>query len=361
MKTAVITGVTGQDGSYLSELLLEKDYKVIGVYRRCSVDNTLRILQCVKDYLNFVFVEGDVTDVFSINSILQKYQPDEYYNLAAQSHVGTSFYQPLLTWKVNAEAVVIVLEVIKQYSQHTKLYQASTSEMFGKNYSEREHVNELKHTRFNELGRCLYDFTTGKQNFKYQDFNTPFAPQSPYAVAKLAAHNSVQLYRDAYDLHVSSGVLFNHEAPRRGLKFVTRKITSWIGSFVNAMEDARSNLGIEYDGPRYINTDEGYIGFDGNWTKTFPMLRLGNLDTYRDWGHAKDYVYAMWLMLQQEKPDDFIIATGESHSIKEFLDCAFGEVGLDWSSFVIQDPKYMRPAEVNYLRGDCSKANTVLG
>ena len=309
MKTAVVFGVTGQDGSYLTDLLLSKDYRVIGVARRSSVDTTERLDQNIKN-VNFTLIEGDITDGFCVSDIINKYEPDEVYNLAAQSHVGTSFKQPTLTWDVTGGGCLNILEAIRVSPRvdNIRFYQASSSEMFGKNF-------------------------TLTDDGKYQDEDTAFMPQSPYAIAKLAAHHLVRNYRDSYGIHASSGILFNHESERRGENFVTRKITKWIGKFVASGKD-----------------------------ENFPKLRLGNLQARRDWGHAKDYVRGMWLMLQQEEPDDYVIATGETHSVEEFLEYAFEHAGLgDWNQYVYIDPEFFRPAEVDYLLGNPTKAAEKLG
>ena len=323
---ALIFGITGQDGSYLAELLLSKGYEVVGVTRRTSTPNTLNINHILQ---NVVLVEGDVTDGFNVSKIIEEHKPDEIYNLAAQSHVGTSFKQPNLTWDITAGGVLNILEAIR-YSERRfemRFYQASSSEMFGKNFST---VNG----RFKEI--------------KFQDENTPFVPQSPYAIAKLAAHHLVRNYREGYGIHGSCGILFNHESERRGEKFVTRKITKWIGEFKSWAMD----VGFMNDPPQHGN--DLLLGPDNS---TFPKLRLGNLDAKRDWGHAEDYVNAMWLMLQKDDPDDYVIGTGETHSVREFLDAAFASVGIDdWSNLVVVDPEFYRPAEVDYLLGIPKKA-----
>jgi GDPmannose 4,6-dehydratase len=303
-KTAIITGITGQDGSYLSELLLEKNYKVIGLYRRSSSNNFHRINHLFNNK-NFSTIESDITDIISIRNIIQKYQPDEFYNLAAMSHVASSFDQPVNTFHINTMGISYILDSIKTTSSATKFYQASTSEMFGKNYS------------------------VDDKNHKYQDENTSFSPQSPYAISKLASHNLVSIYRDAYNIFCCSGILFNHEGPRRGENFLTRKVTRYIGRLVN--------------------------------NKTSESLKLGNLQAYRDWGHAKDYVRAMYLMLQQDSPDDYVIATGKSYMILDFVKKAFEYADLDYKKYVEIDPLLYRPAEVDYLCGKSTKAQKVLG
>lgn len=301
-KTALVTGITGQDGSYLAEFLLDLDYKVIGLCRRSSTVNTGRIAHYLH-HKNFTLQEFDLTDPSGVSSIISQYLPDELYNLGAQSHVGTSFSQPSTTFEIDAVGVINILEAIRHYSPRTKFYQAGTSEMFGRNY-------------------------TIKNGTKYQDENTPMLPQSPYGVAKLAAYHMVQIYRAAYNLYCCCGILFNHESPRRGENFVTRKITKYIANLLKH--------------------------------KTTDKLKLGNLNAYRDWGHAKDYVRAMYLMLQNETPKDYVIATGETHSVQEFLDQAFKSVQLDYNNHVIIDSTLFRPAEVDYLKGDPSLAKLEL-
>ena len=337
---AIVTGITGQDGSHLVDLLLWKGYEVIGVIRRTSTPNTQRI-DHVLNNPNFKLEEGDITDYSSILNILTKHSDvDEVYNLAAQSHVAVSFKQPALTWDVTGKGCLNILQAIVDLSLHEKVrfYQASSSEMFGKNY----------------------DVLDGE---KLQSENTRFLPQSPYAIAKCAAHEAVRLYREAYGLHASAGILFNHEGPRRGHTFVTRKITKWIGEFVKWKSHIDSQQHDSSSDPDFIlKLSSTALGGDGSVTEKFPKLRLGNLDAYRDWGYAGDYVEAMWLMLQQRKPDDYVICTGESHTIRDFLNAAFNYVGIDkWFDLVVQDPEFYRPAEVDYLRGDNSKARQVLG
>lgn len=331
-KTAIITGATGQDGSYLAEFLLSQDYRVIGIARRSSVDTTER-LQGFSSHPKFELIEGDVTDAVSMFRIVEKFKPDELYNLCAMSHVHTSFEQPLYTFQVDTLGVLNLLEAIRMFSPATRFYQASTSEMFGDNYSFITEEGEVKHSNFN---RSDWTVECG-DGLPYQDENTPFNPRSPYAVAKLAAHNLVSLYRDAYGLFACCGILFNHESPRRGDNFVTQKIA------------------------RYIQ----YLGEIGEYSlgDTFPFfpggyekLKLGNIHASRDWGHAADYVVAMWSMLQNEKPTDYVVATGETHTVKEFLDLAFSHIGIiNWSNFVECDDTLLRPAEVPYLRGNPAK------
>jgi GDPmannose 4,6-dehydratase len=294
-KTALITGITGQDGSYLAELLLDKGYEIYGMIRRLSTPNFTRV-EHIADRITLL--EGDLTDQSSLNIAMQAAQPDEVYNLAAQSFVATSWNQPVLTGDVTGLGVVRMLEAVRQFSTEAKFYQASSSEMFGA-------AQEIP-----------------------QSEKTVFYPRSPYAVAKVFGYHSTINYRESYDLFACNGILFNHESPRRGIEFVTRKITDGV---------ARIHCGLSKE------------------------LRLGNLDAKRDWGFAGDYVKAMWLMLQQKEPDDYVIATGESHSVKEFVDQAFSEVGLDWQDYVKIDERFMRPADVPELNGNASKAKDKLG
>jgi GDPmannose 4,6-dehydratase len=294
-KKALITGITGQDGSYLAELLLEKGYEVHGLVRRSSSFNTWRI-DHVRDRL--VLHYGDLVDQNSLVRALEELEPDEVYNLASQSHVKVSFEMPEYTTDVTALGVLRLLDAVRDLGLDTRVYQAGSSEMFGL-------VQETP-----------------------QSERTPFHPRSPYAVAKVYGHWTAINYRESYGLHVSNGILFNHESPRRGENFVTRKITMGVA----AIKQGRAR-----------------------------ELRLGNLDAKRDWGYAKDYVEAMWRILQREHPDDYVIATGETHSVREFCQEAFGCVGLDWQQFVKVDPKYFRPAEVDLLLGDAAKARNQLG
>jgi GDPmannose 4,6-dehydratase len=302
MKKALITGITGQDGSYLAELLLVKDYEVHGMIRRASTFNTGRIDHLYKDpHINGVrlFLHyGDISDSTNLIKLIYRIQPDEVYHLAAQSHVRVSFDIPEYTADVTGLSTIRILEAIRETGVQSKFYQASSSEMFGK-------VHEVP-----------------------QRETTPFHPRSPYGVAKVYAHWATVNYREAYDLFACAGILFNHESPRRGETFVTRKITRAV---------ARIKAGLQ------------------------EQLYLGNLDAKRDWGYAREYVEAMWLMLQQDKADDYVIATGESHSVAEFLTEAFSHVNLDWRDYVELDPKYLRPAEVDLLIGDASKARRELG
>ena len=296
-KTALITGVTGQDGAYLARLLAGKGYKVAGILARRATDTTWRLdeLGVKKDV---ELIDADISDLASIIRAINAVQPDEYYNLAAQSFVATSWNQPLLTAQATAISVAIGLEAVRLTNPRIRFYQASTSEMFGKIHAAR------------------------------QDESTPFHPRSPYGVAKLFGHWITINYRESFGLHASSGILFNHESPRRGLEFVTRKVSDGV---------ARIKLGRQKE------------------------LRLGNIDAKRDWGFAGDYVEAMWLMMQQEQPDDYVIATGRSTTVREMCRIAFAHVGLDYKDYVVIDPKFFRPAEVDELLGNPAKAAAALG
>ena len=326
---AIITGVTGQDGSHLADLLLEKNYKVIGIARRCSVDTGQRIKHQI-DNPNFKLVEGDITDVSSVMNIFKDNDNvDEVYNLAAQSHVGTSFKQPALTWDVTGKGCLNLLQsLVDLKMDRVKFYQASSSEMFGSTYD------------------------VDNNGVKYQNEQTKLMPNSPYAIAKTASHHAVRIFRDAYGLHASSGILFNHEGPRRGENFVTQKIITWIANFKKWLSyTSLDGFPIDFTEDRIVIHRE-----------SFPKLRLGNLKASRDWGYAGDYVKAMWLMLQQEIPDDYVICTGKTHTIEDFLEESFTYAGLEnWRRFIVIDKEFYRPCEVEYLRGDCSKAKKQLG
>ena len=292
---ALITGITGQDGSYLAEFLLDKGYEVTGMVRRSSTVNYERIAHLMD---RVEFCSGDLLDQISMVEAIRVHEPDEVYNLAAQSFVQTSFGQPVLTGETTALGVTRLLDAVRVGDTSIRYYQASSSEMFGK-------VREVPQTE-----------------------STPFHPRSPYGVAKVYGHWITVNYRESYDLHASSGILFNHESPRRGLEFVTRKISHGAAQIALGMADE---------------------------------LRLGNLDAKRDWGFAGDYVEAMWLMLQQDRPDDFVVCTGETHSVREFCEAAFSRVDLDWEKYVVVDERFLRPAEIDLLVGDYSKAADVLG
>ena len=294
-KRALITGITGQDGSYLAELLLAKDYEVIGMVRRTSTVTFERIKH-IQDRLTLV--TGDLLDEVSLITLLREHRPSEVYNLAAQSFVQTSWFQPVFTGETTALGVTRMLDAVRLVDPEMRFYQASSSEMFGK-------VQAVP-----------------------QSEDTPFYPRSPYGVAKLYGHWITVNYRESYNMFACSGILFNHESPRRGLEFVTRKIANGV---------ARIKLGLDRE------------------------LRLGNLDAQRDWGFAGDYVEAMWLMLQQERPDDYVVATGETHAVREFCELAFGHVGLNYRDYVVMDERFMRPAEVDLLIGDPAKARAQLG
>jgi len=294
-KRALITGITGQDGSYLAELLLDEGYEVSGVVRRSSAPNLFRIEHLLD---RIELRPADLLDQLSLMKVLAEIRPHELYNLAAMSFVPASWDQPMLTGEFNAQGVTRLLEAIRQVDPEIRLYQASSSEMYGK-------VREVPQTEL-----------------------TPFYPRSPYGVSKVFAHYITVNYRESYNLFAVSGILFNHESPRRGLEFVTRKVTDGV---------ARIKLGLA------------------------DSLSLGNLDAQRDWGFSGDYVRAMWLMLQQSQPDDYVIATGESHSVRELVELAFERVNLEWKRYVRLDPKFLRPAEVDHLIGDASKARAALG
>jgi GDPmannose 4,6-dehydratase len=296
---ALITGITGQDGSYLAELLLGKGYEVIGMVRRSSTTNFERIAHLQdRVVLDPYTASGDLLDEASLITILQEYRPTEVYNLAALSFVQTSFRQPVLTGEITALGVTRLLDAIRIVDPSIRFYQASSSEMFGK-------VQQVPQTE-----------------------QTPFYPRSPYGVAKLYGHWITVNYRESYDLHASSGILFNHESPRRGLEFLPRKVSHGAAKIKLGLADS---------------------------------LALGNLDAERDWGYAGDYVEAMWLMLQQDEPDDYVVASGVTHSVRRFCEIAFEHVGLGWEDHVVVDDKFMRPAEVDLLIGDASKATKVLG
>jgi GDPmannose 4,6-dehydratase len=299
MKTALITGISGQDGSYLAEMLLEKNYKVIGLVRRSAMeDKKLYNIEHLLNNPRLILENGDLTDSASIWRLVQQYKPDEFYNLAAQSHVGASFTSPESTMGINATGVLNCLEAIRNVNPSTRFYQASTSEMYGDNSN------------------------------APQNENTSLSPVSPYACAKVAAHHLVINYRKAYGLFACSGILFNHESERRGEQFVTRKITK---------AAARIKLGLQTE------------------------LRLGNLDARRDWGYAKEYVEAMWLMLQQDKPEDYVVGTGKTHTIHDFITCVSEIAGYNIMQHVIVDEKYKRPSEVPLLLADPNKAKNKLG
>lgn len=297
MKSALITGITGQDGAYLANFLVKNGYEVYGIYRRISTPNFWR-LQYLKIFDKINLIPADLTDEFSLLEALKIADPDEVYHLAAQSFVGTSFEQPTSTAHVTGVAVTSMLEAIRHYNPQIKFYQASSSEIYGEGHN------------------------------KVLNEESPFKPSSPYAAAKLYGYWMTRIYREGYDMFTCNGILFNHESPLRGLEFVTRKISNAV---------AKISLGLENE------------------------LRLGNLNARRDWGYAPDYVEAMYMMLQHDEPDDFVIATGETHTVKEFCEKAFDEVGLDWQEYVKIDKRFLRPVDVNFLCGDYSKAKEKLG
>ena len=294
-KRALVSGITGQDGSYLAELLLDKGYEVYGIVRRASTTNYWRIEHLLD---RIQLRAADLLDQLSLIRVLDEVRPHEFYNLAAMSFVPSSWDQPMLTGEFNSQGVTRTLEAVRHVDPAIRFYQASSSEMFGK-------VREVPQTEL-----------------------TPFYPRSPYGVSKVFAHYITVNYRESYDLFAVSGILFNHESPRRGLEFVTRKVTDGVARIKLQLADS---------------------------------LSLGNLDAQRDWGFAGDYVRAMWLMLQQERPDDYVIATGTSHSVRELVEAAFGHVGLEWQKYVRLDPRFLRPAEVDHLIGDASKGRKTLG
>jgi len=349
---AIITGVTGQDGSHMADLLLSKSYKVIGVTRRSSSNNKERINHLAGNR-SFELIEGDISDPHSVHEILKTHSDaNEFYNFAAQSHVATSFNQPSYTFDMTGKSVINILQSIVDLGLKIKFYQASSSEMFGSNYDEKViYTNEAFHV-YGDIG-------IQRKTHRFQDENTKFMPQSPYAVAKLAAHHSVRIYRQSHGLHASCGILFNHEGERRGENFVTRKITKWIGSYLKWL--ANNNITDDHISYQCELPDIDILyasGIQGS----FPKLRLGNLDAKRDWGYAPDYMEAAWLMLQQDSPDDYVICTGETRSIRDFLSQAFSIVGIgDWEHLVYIDKAFYRPCEVDYLKGCSLKAKTKLG
>ena len=297
MKKALILGVTGQDGSYLADFLLKKDYDVVGSYRRTS-HKQLERLEAMNTFGKIKLIYADLIDQISLNRIIKKTQPDEIYNLAAQSFVGVSFVEPFLTTEVTGIGALRVIEAVREFSPTSKIYQASSSEMFG-----------------------------NSDEIKTED--SRLQPASPYGSAKVFAHKTAQMYRESYDMFISCGILFNHESPYRGLEFVTRKITNTLARII---------------------------------TKEVDKIYLGNLDAKRDWGFAGDYVESMWMMLQKEKPSDYVVATGESHSVKDFLEESFNYAGLgDWQNYIETDEKFFRPTDIDNLVGDSSKARKELG
>jgi GDPmannose 4,6-dehydratase len=359
MKTAVITGILGQDGSLLADLLLSKQYKVIGVHRRYSNINKTNISH-ISDP-NFILIEGDITDPNSVREILREYKPDEFYNLAAQSHVGTSFKQPDLTMQINATGVLNCLEAIKSESPETRFYQASTSEMFGSNISYLYCPNSYG-IDFRYDGKLDTTCISYQKKWSpvFQDEYTPFKPESPYGVSKVAAHEMVGLYRRSYGIHASAGILFNHESEHRGEQFVTRKVTKWLANFLKEDDREVYTMGRLFPARLYKNR-----GDDRGWPcppNLDQKLKLGDLSTLRDFGYAREYVEAMWLMLQQDEPDDYVIATGKTYTIEDFVKTAFSHAGINkWENYVNIDSSLFRPSEVKYLCGNASKAEKKLG
>ncbi len=318
-KKVLIFGVTGQCGSYLAEIFLKNGFEVVGVTRRTSSPNTARLDKVINS-TNFSFLEGDVTDPVSVSDIIQKVKPNYIANAAAQSHVATSFEQPILTWNATAASVINILEAIRHFDKDIKFVQFSSSEMFGKNYS------------------------VGPDGEKYQNEQTPFEPQSPYAIAKLAAHHLVRNYRDSYGLNVCSAIFFNMESPRRGEKFVTKKITKWLSDYKNFLKDAGNVL-----------FGDNVIYAAKNPFLEFNKLRLGNLNALRDWGHAEDYMECVFKILTEGKNKDYVISTGFTATVKDFLDRAFYlSIGDSPDKYVVIDPKFYRPSEVLFLKGDSS-------
>lgn len=350
-KKAVITGITGQSASYLAELLLSKGYEVWGIYRRTTSPH-FENLQSIIDNKNLHLVCGDITDSAFIFSCLSSVKPNEIYNLAAQSFVKASFDQPIHTFDVDSTAVLNFLEWIRQHSKETKFYQASTSEMFGKSASINYDCqgSDIRYDGPISEVKKTYEFH-GYYCKPYQDEETPFIPQSPYAIAKLAAHHLCRLYREAYGLYVVSNITFNHESPRRGKEFVTRKITDYIGRLISLNPYWDKFIGL---------TEETWFAIKDKMKK-FPKLQLGNIYPSRDWGHARDYMEAAYSAMQQDTGDDYVICTGETHTVEEFLEEAFSYVGLKWQDYVEISKEHMRPAEVDFLCGDSGKARRKLG
>lgn len=356
-KTAVITGITGQDASYLAELLLSKDYRVVGISRRTSTANDARIAHLYANP-NFIVEQGDITDALAVYRLINAHNPDEVYNLAAQSDVGVSFKEPAHTAAVTGQGAMNILEACRQHGGAIRFYQASSSEMYGSMYSMAQEYDEyevIEHfdgnlRSFEDVWSSNYCGDTKEKRISlmklaankcvkpaaFQNETTPMRPNSPYAIAKLSAHHACRMYRDAYGMFVCSGILYNHESERRGEKFVTRKISKYVGQMLRT----------------------------GN-IENMPVLRLGNTAASRDWGHAEDYVRAMWLMLQQPTADDYVVATGEVHTVQEFLEAAFAVAGMrpdELKKYVsVGDARLLRPSEVGFLRGDASKARKVLG
>jgi GDPmannose 4,6-dehydratase len=325
-KRALVTGITGMDAVFLSKILLSKGYKVAGLKRRSSVDNFWRLRHAnVLDHENFELIEGDITDVYSIIRAIEQNQPDEIYNLAAQSHVGTSFKEPTSTWNATAQGAINVINAAHLVDKNIKIYQASSSEMFGSNYS----------------------IVDGQ---KCQNEKTVLRGNSPYGVAKVAAHQYAQLMRESYDMFICCGILFNHTSEYRGDNFIIRKITKWLGQF--------------YNWSKPIEMDD--IIFDDRHVHSYKMgdfnkLGLGDLTTYRDFGYSADYMGAAYAMMQHDYPDDYVVCTGNTHQIGDVVELAFKKLGLDYKDFTYTDERFLRSREVEFLRGDSSKIRTTLG
>jgi len=348
-KLAICSGILGQDSAYLSKFLIEKGYKVIGLHRRYSSMNTWRLDELgITNHSNLSLIECDITDCNSVSRIINRYKPDEFYSLAAMSHVGSSFDCPDLTLETNGNSVINMLEAIRLYSPHTRFYQASTSELYGSNF-------------------------TIKDGRKVQNELTPMSSNSPYGISKYCSHSAVDLYRRSYGIYSVAGILFNHESPFRGDNFVTRKITRWVGNFIKWKKDVDSqecNKGIEYkfDGSNIstyrTNPYNKPYSEPASWLvgPQFPKLKLGNLEAVRDFGYSKEFVECMWLMLQQNKPRDYVVGTGVPTKISEFLDYCFEEIGIkDWTPYVEIDKSLFRNCEVEFLCADPSLIEKELG
>lgn len=363
-KVGLIFGMGGQDSWYLTKHLHSKGYKVIGVVRRSSQPRDY-LDELVKEGLTLV--EGDITDYSSVEQIITEYKPSHIYNLAAQSHVATSFKQPIYTTEVNYKGVLNILEVIRTHLPFTHFYQASTSEMFGKR------VSTLAE-------RAPHGYEPSQEEYEntFQDEETPFEPQSPYSIAKLAAHELVRLYRESYNLFACSGILFNHESEHRGSQFLTRKVTRYVGKLVNWLSDEGYIWNSEYSSYTFkVNGDStedtNFTGNNdtyGDFLKrqesrdkilSYPKLKLGNLDACRDWSHAEDLTEVMVMMLEAETANDYVVGSGETHTVREFVETAFNEIGQKWEDWVEIDPSLVRPAEVDYLRARPEKVKKELG
>lgn len=343
MKTCLISGITGQDGSILAKQMLDREYHVYGLVRRTSNDNTQRIKDINDSH--FHLVEGDLTDASSVSGIINKIQPTEIYHLGAMSHVGISFEQPSLTISTNVLSTVNLLESVRHHSPNSKMLHASSSEMFGNNF-----------------GITVFGYnkdTSDRDNYYTkltQSENTTLMPRSPYGVSKMASHHLLKVYREAYNIFACSSICFNHESEVRGDNFVSRKITKYVGNLYRFLKD-KIVIGTDEDNILAVNRKDALdIGKDNCAVEKMQRLHLGNISSHRDWGHAKDYTRAMYLMLQNDKPEDFVISTGETHSIEEFLEIAFAHINIkNWRDYIVIDPKFYRPAEVDRLIGDSTK------